>query len=133
MALIQVTGYITDELTPKTGQSGRPYVSFGLLETTGYGKKRWTQLFQVWAWGSEDVDRLLKLGVKKGCKVRLAGKVKLVDAYTKESGQTKQMKVSLEDCQMLALPDAQHLHKPDNAAALFPIKGLDGDRESLPE
>lgn len=133
MALIQVTGYITNELTPKTGQSGRPYVSFGLLEITGYGRKQWTQRYQVWAWGSEDVDRLMKLGVKKGCKVRLAGKLKLVDAYTKESGQTKQLKVSIEDCQLLAGPDAQHLHEPDNAALPFPTKELDGDRESLPE
>ena len=48
MALIQVTGYITDNLAPQTGQSGRPYVRFELLEITGSGKKRWTQYYQVW-------------------------------------------------------------------------------------
>lgn len=62
MALIQVTGYITDNLAPQTGQSGRPYVRFELLEITGSGKKRWTQYYQVWTWGYEEVDRLMKLG-----------------------------------------------------------------------
>ena len=51
MAQIQVTGCVLNDLIPKTGQSGCPYVSFGLLETTGYGKSRWTQIYQVWVWG----------------------------------------------------------------------------------
>lgn len=133
MALINVSGYITNDLNPQKGQSGRPYVSFGLLETTGYGEKRWTQHYQVWAWGSKDVDRLMKLGVKKGSRVRLTGKLKLVDAYTKASGRTKQLKVSLEDCWLLSEPDAlQRLHVPDDTAA-FPIREMNGDRETLPE
>lgn len=133
MALIKVSGRITNDLSPKKGQSGRPYVSFGLLETTGYGEKQWTQHYQVWAWGSTDVDRLLKLGVKKDSKVQLTGKLKLVDAYTKESGRIKQLKISLEECLPLSEPDALSLHEPDNADAFSPAGELDGDREPLPE
>lgn len=133
MALIQVTGYITDNLAPQTGQSGRPYVRFELLEITGSGKKRWTQYYQVWTWGYEEVDRLMKLGVKKDCKVQITGTLKLVDAYTKASGKTKQLKVALEDCQLLADPVALLLHKPDKAVTDYPIRDLDGDRDVLPE
>ena len=56
----------------------------------------------------------MKLGVKKDCKVQITGTLKLVDAYTKASGKTKQLKVALEDCQLLA-------------------EDLDGDRDVLPE
>lgn len=133
MALIQVTGHITNNLAPQIGQSGSPYVRFDLLETTGYGKKRWTQYYQVWVWGSEEVDRLMKLGVKKDCKVQITGRLKLVDAYTKESGKTKQLKVSLEDCRLLAGPIALLLHEPDKTVTDYPIRDLDGDRDVLPE
>ncbi|WP_243138673.1 single-stranded DNA-binding protein [Hungatella hathewayi] len=133
MAQIKVTGYIATDLCPKTGQSGRPYISFDLLEITGYGEKQWRQHYQVWAWGKTDVDRLMKLGVKKGSKVKVTGQQKLVDAYTKGSGRTKQLKISLQDCQLLAeLDSMQRLHEPDNTAA-NPAGELDGDRELLPE
>lgn len=133
MALIEVTGYITTDLCPQTGQSGRPYISFNLLEKTGYGEKQWTQLYQVWAWGKADVDRLMELGVKKGSKVKVTGKQKLVDAYTKESGRTKQLKISLQDCRLVAEPNSrQHLHEPDDTDT-NPVRELNGDREPLPE
>jgi hypothetical protein len=133
MALIEVTGYITMDLCPKTGQSGRPYISFNLLEKTGYGEKHWTQLYQVWAWGKADVDRLMGLGVKQGSKVKVTGKQKLVDAYTKESGRTKQLKISLQSCRLIAEPDSmQHFHEPDNTDTA-PARELNGDREPLPE
>lgn len=63
MALIEVTGYIITDLCLKTGQSGRPYIYFNLLEKTGYGEKQWTKLYQVWDWGKADVDRIMKLGM----------------------------------------------------------------------
>lgn len=133
MALIEVTGYIITDLYPKTGQSGRPYIYFNLLEKTGYGDKQWTQLYQVWAWGKADVDKIMNLGAKKGSKVKVTGKQKLVDAYTKESGRIKQLKVSLQDCMLIAKSDSkQYLHAPKNTDA-SPTRELNGDRETLPE
>lgn len=131
MAQIQVTGCVLNDLVPKTGQSGRPYVNFSLLETTGYGKSRWTQIYQVWAWGKEEVDRLMKLGVEKNCMIWLTGSFRLVDAYTQENGRTKQLKVAYKDCRLLSSPkETQQTHNP---AAPFSGKELDGDREPLPE
>ena len=73
----------------------------------------------------------MKLGVKKDCKVQITGTLKLVDAYTKAYGKTKQLKVALEDCQLLDDPGL--LHKPDKTVTDYPIRDLDGDRDVLPE
>ena len=75
----------------------------------------------------------MKLGVKKDCKVQITGTLKLVDAYTNASGKTKQLKVALEDCQLLAEPVALLLHQPDKTGTDYPIRDLDGDRDVLPE
>lgn len=129
MALIHIIGRITTDLEMKYGESGAPYVRFGLAERIGYGDQARTQFYQVWAW-KDTAEALIRSGLKKGSLVRLSGTLTL-EEYTKSDGTTtdKRLKVSLNQGSFIPVS------KCGNAATSSPstVEAIDGEKDPLPE
>ena len=135
MAQIHVIGRITADLDLKYGQSGNPYVRFSLAENLGSKEHARVQYYQVWAW-NEDAVRLIDSKVRKGSLVRISGTLEL-EVYTKQDGTTthKRMTVSLPSSDFISTASrGRREAAPQQEPACFsPLRGIDGDRENLPE
>ena len=129
MALIHVIGRITTDLEMKYGESGAPYVRFGLAERIGYGDQARSQLYQVWAW-KDTAEALIRSGLKKGSLVQLSGTLTL-EEYTKSDGITtdKRLKVSLNQGSFIPVS------KIGSIATSSPstVEAIDGEKDPLPE
>ena len=129
MALIHVIGRITTDLEMKHGESGAPYVRFGLAERIGYGDQARMQFYQVWAW-KDTAEALIRSGLKKGSLVQLSGTLTL-EEYTKLDGITtdKRLKVSLNQGSFIPVS------KSGSIATSSPstVEAIDGEKDPLPE
>lgn len=134
MAQIFVFGQIMQDLIPKESQSKQPYVCFDLMEQHISNPPDY---YQVWARG-EQIARLLRLHVKKGSMIWLAGSLRLVDIRMKDGKTVKKPKVWLNDFGFLPSIKQETdspQQNPDVIAAFPqpPLEIVDGDRTSLPE
>ena len=135
MAQIIVFGRVENDLELKESQSGSTYVCFRLTEHAGKGR---TQSYQVWAW-NEDVNRLVKLGIKKGTRIWLTGTQELVDGTMGQGkAKTKILKVYLTNFGFIPSHRAGESSPaapkdPETAATVPPPEAIDGNRETLPE
>ena len=135
MAQIHVIGRITADLELKYSQSKNPYVRFNLAENIGCKERARVQYYQVWAW-NEDAVRLIDSKVRKGSLVRISGTLEL-EVYTKQDGTTtdKRMKASLQSWDFISTGSRgrREAAPQQEPACVPPLRGIDGDRESLPE
>jgi len=137
MAQVHIVGRVTADLEPRTGQSGTPYIRFGIAETVGHGHTVKTQYADVWAWGRL-AEQLLRRKVKKGSLIRVSGQLEL-EEFTKRDGVTtdKRLKVKMESWDYAdpgnhqdVAPDSdtRQAEKPKSPSTV-----IDGERDSLPE
>lgn len=135
MAQIFVFGRVTADLTLKESINHTPYICFNLAENIGYGDKRRTQYYQVWAWGT-DTSRLIRMGVKEGSLIWLAGSQELVNS-TEKNGETKTMnlKIALDNWGFVPTRQSSPPNPgfPKESETIAETGKLDGDREFLPE
>lgn len=141
MAQLFVFGHVTADLIPKESQSKSTYVCFNLAENIGYGEKKRTIYYQVWAWG-DDALRLIRLGIKKSSFIWLTGSVELVDCTDKDGKtRTKRLKVYLDNCgfvpngqnRQMDLESADKMDAMTDTGVFPPGDELNGDRLPLPE
>ena len=137
MAQIHVVGRITSDLELKYGQSKNPYVRFNIAEHIGSKDRARVQYYQVWAW-NEDAILLVNSNVRKGNLVSISGSLEL-ESYVKQDGFSadKRMKVSLKNWDFVPI-GARGSSNPavtQNPVESLspPIKGINGDKENLPE
>lgn len=141
MAQIFVFGRVTADLTLKTGQSGIPYLTFDLAENIGYGERRHTLYYQVWAWDA-DASRLVRAGVGKGSLLWVTGSLELVDCTEKDGeAKTKRLKAALDNWGFVPVGKAKQnndahtgsMEPPTDFTGYSDTEELDGDHDFLPE
>ena len=132
-------GRVTADLELQTSANGNNYVRFNLAENLGYGSSMRTQYLQVWAWG-DDAEHLINGRVKKGSLIWVAGQL-MLEEYKKLDGVTsdKRLKVILDSWGYIPAGKPKNSDTREEAAKTtvprdsFHDRGIDGDKENLPE
>lgn len=94
MLTVTTTGRLTADLEVKTSQKGNGYLRFNLAVNKGFGESAKAIYLQCWLYG-EQVDRMVKAGVKKGSLIEIAGDLDIVEFEKKDGTKATVPKVTL--------------------------------------
>ncbi len=96
MIHITTVGGVTADLELKESANGKPYLSFDLAVTKGFGTNKHTVYLQVWAFGAL-AERIVAAKVRKGSQLLISGDLDVVEFERTDSSKGMANKVYLQD------------------------------------
>jgi len=97
MLTVTGTGRLTADIEVKTSKQDNQYICFNLAVNKGFGEKKRAIFLQCWLHGEQQVQRMVKAGVKKGSLIEINGDLD-IEEYTKKDGtKSKITKATLHD------------------------------------
>lgn len=96
MIHITTVGGVTADLELKESANGKPYLSFDLAVTKGFGTNKHTVYLQVWAFGAM-AERIVAAKVRKGSQLLISGDLDVVEFERTDSSKGMANKVYLQD------------------------------------
>lgn len=96
MIHITTVGGVTADLELKESANGKPYLSFDLAVTKGFGTNKHTVYLQVWVFNAM-AERIVAAKVRKGSQLLISGDLDVVEFERTDSSKGMANKVYLQD------------------------------------